>query len=117
MFRERLKQIRDMRELTQSDLGAMVGLDLNTISRYETGKTEPSADIIALLARALDVSADYLLGLKDDPRGRPETRDLTPDQRKLLFAHETGNVVVLLQIATKIAEQTISNATNAEHIS
>lgn len=45
----------------------------STLSSWETGKTEPSAADVAMLARACGCSADYLLGLSDfrtvPPRG------------------------------------------------
>jgi transcriptional regulator with XRE-family HTH domain len=60
---ERLKRIRQERGWSQADLAAKVG----QISRYENGHMTPSAEAVARLAGALDVSCDYLL-IDDSPR-------------------------------------------------
>ena len=52
----------------------MSGLSQNAISAYETGAKHPGGEAIAAIAAGLDCSADYLLGLTDDPtpqRGPP----------------------------------------------
>lgn len=60
---DRLAAIRKERQLSQSDLGTKVGLHTNAIGRYERGEAIPSVDVAAKLAKALDVSLDYLIGL------------------------------------------------------
>lgn len=50
--------------LSQAELAELAELEPSCISRYERGVTEPRAGTIISLARALNVSADYLLGLK-----------------------------------------------------
>ncbi|GHJ28626.1 hypothetical protein TPA0910_30590 [Streptomyces hygroscopicus subsp. sporocinereus] len=52
---QRLRALRQERKLTQMQLGALAGLDNNTISRIENGRYPTSIDQIARLARALDV--------------------------------------------------------------
>jgi transcriptional regulator with XRE-family HTH domain len=65
---ERLKTIRKIRDLTQKQLEEASAVPQNTISRLELGKNlEVNSRTLAALARALNVSTDYLLGLKDDP--------------------------------------------------
>lgn len=46
----------------QEDLAKQVQVSTQAISLIETGKTEPRATHVRLLADALKVSADYLLG-------------------------------------------------------
>ena len=65
---ERLRITRKNRDLTQKELEAASSVPQNTISRIELGKTEDvNTRTLAALARALNVSTDYLLGLKDEP--------------------------------------------------
>ena len=65
----RVRAIREQRGLTQDQLGRASGVRRSHISRLETGQREnPSVDITARLAVALDTSTDYLMGLTDDPR-------------------------------------------------
>ena len=69
IVKDRLKSVRKIKDLKQKELEAMSGIPQNTISRIELGKNpEISTRTLAALARALNVSADYLLGLKDEPQ-------------------------------------------------
>jgi len=64
-----LNRIRDLREdkdLTQSDVAKATGIDQKTLSNYETGKTNPDSYVIIKLAEFFDVSADYLLGRESE---------------------------------------------------
>ena len=58
----RLKDLREDRELRQTDVAHVVGVDQRTLSNYETGKTIPDAEMVIALADFFGVSADYLLG-------------------------------------------------------
>ena len=58
----RIKDLREDRDLRQSDLAAATGIDQRTISNYETGKTSPDAYALIRLADYFDVSIDYLVG-------------------------------------------------------
>ena len=72
-FKDRLKLTRLMRGMTQRDLAKATGLQSTAISFFETGLRLPCFENMRRLALALDVSADYLLGL---PRG--EVKDELP---------------------------------------
>jgi transcriptional regulator with XRE-family HTH domain len=58
----RIKDLREDRDLRQSDLANATGIDQRTISNYETGKTCPDAYALIKLADFFDVSIDYLVG-------------------------------------------------------
>ena len=60
---ERLRQLREDRDMTQAELAAMLGTTRQQVGKYETGRQEMTAGKLAALCRALGVSADYLLGL------------------------------------------------------
>lgn len=62
-FPENLATIRKERGLSQQQLGEKVSIDKRLISRYETGKTAPSIDVAIALAKALNVSLDWLTDL------------------------------------------------------
>ena len=57
-----LKSLREMRGLTQAQLGTRAGLAAAVVSHFETGQRAPSIESLARLADALEVSADVLLG-------------------------------------------------------
>ncbi len=58
----RIRDLREDRDLRQSDLAKMVGIDQRTISNYETGKSKPDSDALIRLADFFNVSIDYLVG-------------------------------------------------------
>ena len=58
----RLRHIRNVRGLTQEDLGKVVGVSFQQIQKYERGTNRISSSTLVLLARALDVSPGELLG-------------------------------------------------------
>lgn len=61
---ERIGDLRTSKGLQQKELAELVGISASQISRIETGESKNiTADTIAKLARALNVSADYILGL------------------------------------------------------
>lgn len=67
-FGRRLRQARDLRELTQAQLAAKSRVSAVMISHFETGvRPSASADNLVKLSDALEVSIDYLLGRTDDP--------------------------------------------------
>ncbi len=58
----RIRALREDRDLRQLDVSNATGIDQRTLSNYETGKTYPDSYAIIKLADFFDVSADYLLG-------------------------------------------------------
>ena len=62
---ERLKELRMEKGIGQNRLAKELGLSNASISYWENGKQEPSASAIFKLANFFEVSADYLIGLKD----------------------------------------------------
>jgi transcriptional regulator with XRE-family HTH domain len=77
-FGQRLARHRKERGFTQVELAEKSGLIQNLISDYERDKLRPHADIIVRFARALEVSADELLGL------RPPKKQLASGNRRFL---------------------------------
>ena len=67
LFAYRVKKLRKAQKLSQKELGEALGLTQNTISAIESGTRTTTIEKLTLLAKFFDVSADYLLGLKDEP--------------------------------------------------
>lgn len=68
---KRIRAARDHAGLTQEEFAKRVGIRQAYISHIETGRSIAPADTLGAIARALDVSADYLLLLADDPKRPP----------------------------------------------
>jgi len=61
-FPATLRALREMRGLTQADLGKRAEMGAASVSHFETGQRTPSLDSLVKLADALQVSVDTLLG-------------------------------------------------------
>ena len=61
-FGEKLRLLREERELNQTELGKAVNMTQRKVSYLERDKYEPSMDDIKALCQYFGVSADYLLG-------------------------------------------------------
>lgn len=58
---ERIRQARDVKGLTQKQLGAISGTSEITIRQYELGKRQPRIEQLKAIAAALNVSTGFLL--------------------------------------------------------
>lgn len=65
-FSDRLVKARWRRGLNQEALADELGINVVSISNYETGKTMPSSFLLKCICEVLEVSADWLLGLKKE---------------------------------------------------
>lgn len=60
-----IKDIRLRKGLTQSDVATALGVSSVVYSRYETGKRQPSIDMLIQMADIFGVTVDFLLGRQD----------------------------------------------------
>ncbi len=66
LFAERLKELRTEKNMGQNALAKALKLSNASVSYWETGKQVPSAEAVYKIAQFFNVSADFLLGLKED---------------------------------------------------
>ena len=59
-LKNRLRQARDEKKLSQAQLAALVGVSRNTISSIETGQFNPTAKLALILCIALDKKFEEL---------------------------------------------------------
>lgn len=71
---QRIGYIREMKGLTQQSLADVMSVPRTNVRNWENDQREVKYETIVALTNALDVSADYLLGLSDNP-----TRDESID--------------------------------------
>ena len=64
-FSARLKELRISDNFTLHGIAKLLNVSHVSYLRWEQGKTQPSIENIILLCSIFDVSADYLLGIKD----------------------------------------------------
>lgn len=68
IFPKRLQELMEREpRTTQPQLAKALGVQRQTVSNYANGQSSPDWKTLAAVAKYFDVSADYLLGLSDDP--------------------------------------------------
>lgn len=76
-FSERLKLLRNQRNLSQQELSKQLGvLSKSSINMYERGEREPGLETLELIADFFNVDMDYLLGKSDIPNRSAELMSL-----------------------------------------
>ena len=66
-FNENLRTARERKGLSQKDMAESIGVAKSTYSLYESGNREPNVQTIKKIADILNVSADELLGIDEEP--------------------------------------------------
>lgn len=68
IFGKRVRTLREARKEPQRALAELLGVSITQISDIEKGRRTTGIENIVSLCRHYNVSADYLLGLIDEPR-------------------------------------------------
>ncbi len=63
----RIRDLREDRDLSQTQLAKILGMSQTGYSKYETGTNDIPTQILIKLARFYNTSIDYLLGETDTP--------------------------------------------------
>ena len=87
-FAKNIKNLRKELGLTQTELANKIYINKSMISAYEKGTRMPSLDALISLSETLNVSIDFLLGIRrDNANDRETTIDisgLTEKQKKIV---------------------------------
>lgn len=67
-FNENLRIARERKGISQKEMAENIGVAKSTYSLYESGNREPNVQTIKKIADILNVSADELLGIDDEPQ-------------------------------------------------
>lgn len=67
-YYKRIKEIREDRDIKQKEIAEILQTDQSYYSKYERGLHPMTADQIIILCEYYNLSADYLLGIIDEPR-------------------------------------------------
>ena len=66
-YRERLRNVREDRDLTQAEVGKLLKKSQQGYNHIEAGRAELKIDDLIVLCKFYNLSADYLIGLTDKP--------------------------------------------------
>jgi transcriptional regulator with XRE-family HTH domain len=100
-FHLRLREARELRELTQAELGRLAGLPSTTISHFESNTRKPSFDNLRRLSKALDVTTDYLMGLSE----KPDASGAVSRIARHLSGATAGDIAVVEMLAEQMANK------------
>ena len=64
-YRERMRNLREDRDLSQAELGKIINKSQQGYNHIETGRAELKIDDLIKLCDFYGVSADYLIGRKE----------------------------------------------------
>ena len=64
MIADKIKLLREAKDLTQADLARKLGVTRSGVNAWEMGITVLSTQFVTALAELFEVSADYLLGIE-----------------------------------------------------
>lgn len=67
MYR-RIRNLREDKDMTQTEVAKMLTMSQTGYSKYETGENDIPTNILVKLADFYDVSVDYLLNRTDNPK-------------------------------------------------
>lgn len=71
---EKLRDIREDKDLLQKDIAKILNVSQQTYSRYETGEISIDKDSLIKLAEFYNTSVDYLLDLTDERSPYPRKK-------------------------------------------
>lgn len=73
---QRIRDMREDRDLFQKDLAEYLGCTQVCYSHYEMGKRDIPTDVLLRLAEFYQTSTDYLLGRTDEKKPYPKSRQI-----------------------------------------
>ena len=71
---ERIRNLREDADLTQSEIGKQINVPQRTYAYYESGERMIPPQVLVALAKFYGVSVDYLLGLTDKKPPNPHKK-------------------------------------------
>ena len=99
---DRLKQRRQYKGFSQSDLARHLDVSAQQITRWESGANDPAGDAVARMAKTLECTADWLLGLVDQPQAHLRIRELSAEEQQLIDLYRQDK---LPDIITRLAHE------------
>lgn len=77
MLSNKLKQLRNITHLTQSEFAKKIDVARTTYAMYEQGNREPDYETLKRIAKFHGVTTDYLLGTSEDKNPKSLTNEET----------------------------------------
>ena len=78
MIFDRIKELREQTGMSARKFAETIGIKYTTYYGYESGTREPGSQTVTKICNYFGCTADYLLGLSDDPKGYFEEKETSP---------------------------------------
>lgn len=98
MRKERLRERIEKSGHNSTTIAEVLGVSDRQVRRWVSGENDPSSEMTAALAKVLNTSSDYLLGLSDDPSPHIKLDNMTEDERAVLAAMRRGDNMAAMKI-------------------
>jgi len=115
-----IAKLRNEKELTQQELGDMVGVGFRAVSKWERGLTMPDIGIINELSQILGITSDELLSgeLKQSKNNKDKKK--IPTKLKVILSVVFSLIVIITSVflyyQNKTYTYTISSANEDEYV-
>lgn len=82
MIFDRIKELREQTGMSARKFAEIIGIKYTTYYGYESGTREPGSQTVTKICNYFGCTADYLLGLSDDPKGYFDEKETSPAPAK-----------------------------------
>ena len=93
---DRMKQLREEKDLMQQEVCSALGLEQSTLANYENNRRVPKTDILISIANYYGFSLDYLVGRTnnrfDNSKRHPKDLNKFLEQAEIVFDGDTYNL-------------------------
>lgn len=96
MFASRLRMAREKRNHSQTSLGELIDVAPQHVQRWEAGRHMPNLETIGRIAKALNVSSDFLLGLTSEMDAYLD--ELTITEKAVIEAMRRGDSLEAIHV-------------------
>ena len=86
VFNVRIKELRKQKNISQTELGNILGVTRSTICQYEQGRRQPDNASLVKIADFFEVTVDYLLGREERIPTLSNTTEYESEEEKQLLS-------------------------------
>jgi transcriptional regulator with XRE-family HTH domain len=113
MFKERLKELRKINNMTQAQLAEKLGVASGTVAMWETGKREPNFDMLEKLSDVFDRNIGYIIGRSNDASSVKLTEEDMEQMARWTIEEDFAETIMKylrLDYRAKLAVEALINA-------
>ena len=94
-FSDRIRNLREDHNMTQTELGRKLGVTKAVVSSYETGLHQPKHELLLKISRIFGVSVGYLYGIEDEVISSPNKTSIDLSG---LDEEDVSQVIMLIRL-------------------